>query len=90
MQYYTGTLNLDIRLFLVKHLAENYDDYQDINWTEVVKRPECCGHDVKSVKLIFQMLKYKASRIALGSERVSLKELAENISIEIDVTKLLS
>jgi len=83
MQYYTGTLNLDIRLFLVKHLAENYDDYQDINWTEVVKKPECCGHDVKSVKLIFQMLKYKASRIALGSERVSLKELAENISIEI-------
>jgi len=56
MQYYAGTLNLDIRMMLVNHLAETYLNRKSINWDAVAEKSEFAGHTVINLKRIFSQL----------------------------------
>ena len=64
MQYYAGTLNLDIRMMLVNHLAETYLSRKSINWDAVAEKSEFAGHTVINLKRIFSQL-LKASKRAI-------------------------
>ena len=50
LQYYTKTLNLDVRYMLVNHVADNYPDLISVDWEKVVKVPEFSGHTDSSIR----------------------------------------
>ena len=56
MQYYAGTLNLDIRLMLVNHLAETYQNRESIDWDAVAEKPEFAGNTALKLKHIFVVI----------------------------------
>ena len=62
LQYYTRTLNLDVRFILVDYLAQVYPSLEEVRWEEVVTaRPEFSGHTDSSLRYQFLDL-HKALR----------------------------
>ena len=53
MQYYAGTLNLDIRLMLVNHVAETYQDRGTIDWDAIAAKSEFAGRTATNLKQTF-------------------------------------
>ena len=59
MQHYAGTSNLDIRMTLVNHLAENYPNRESIDWEAIAEKSEFAGNTATSLK---QALSYNLNR----------------------------
>jgi len=53
LQYYAGTLNLDIKLKLVNYLEETFLDIKSIDWPLVAEMPKFAGHTSLSLKSLF-------------------------------------
>ena len=54
LQYYAGTLNLDVRFMLVDYLAKVYLTLEEVRWEELVRaRPEFSGHTDSSLRYQF-------------------------------------
>jgi len=53
LQYYTGTLNLDIRRMLLNYIAKTFGSRDDIDWLLVSERPEFVGHTDFSLRRVF-------------------------------------
>ena len=97
LQYYTKTLNLDIRQMLVNHLASKYKSLETVDWEKVITdRPEFAGHTDSSIKyqfmLVYHLLRYhrkkKKSSLTLGE----ISKLADKIFEKREVrfsTKLM-
>jgi len=67
MQHYAGTLNLDIRMMLMNHLAETYLSRESINWNAVASKTEFAGNTTINLKHTFdQVLKF--ARKSLNTE----------------------
>jgi len=62
MRHYAGTLNLDIRMMLVNHLAETYQSRESIDWNAVADKAEFAGNTVTNLKHIFSYLIKKAKK----------------------------
>ena len=61
LQHYAGTLGQGIEQELANHIKENYQNFGDIDWEEVVSKPEYAGHTVRSLRNVFDNLKTHAS-----------------------------
>merc|ERR1719233_1521443 len=53
MQHYAGTLNLDIRMMLVNHLAETYHTRESIDWDAVASKSEFAGNTTTYLQYAF-------------------------------------
>ena len=67
MQYYAGTLNLDIRMMLVNHLVETYQSRESIDWDAVAAKSEFAGHTAINLKHIFSVV-LSCAKKSLNSE----------------------
>ena len=56
LQFYSKTLNLDIRQMLVNYIAQKYKSLDLVDWEEVIKVPEFSGHTDSSVKYQYFLL----------------------------------
>jgi len=56
MQHYAGTLNLDIRMMLVNHLAETYQNRDSINWEAVAEKSEFAGNTATNLQRRFALV----------------------------------
>jgi len=56
MQHYAGTLNLDIRMMLVNHLAETYRSRESIDWDAVAAKSEFAGNTGESLQNAFALV----------------------------------
>jgi len=74
MQHYAGTLNLDIRMMLVNHLAETYHSRESIDWNAVADKSEFAGNTCTHLKHTFSHL-FKRSQ---NTECTSWKEKLAN------------
>ena len=50
LQHKAGTLDLRVEVMLASHVLEIYNSVHEINWIEVVSKPEFTGHTVYSLK----------------------------------------
>ena len=79
MCYHAKTLNLDIRRMLATFVVENFNTVYDIDWEQVLERPEMSGHNVGSIKRVFsRMTRVAASHLHKTVDEVSLSEVAED------------
>ena len=80
MGYYTGTLNLDIKLMLANFLAEKFDSINAINWDSLTLHKEFSGHTAASLQLIFHSyLVSSASRhLKVDHTTLTLKQIMED------------
>merc|ERR1719153_1826847 len=62
MQHYAGTLDLDIRMMLVNHLAESYQDRDSIDWEAVAAKSEFAGNTADNLSRTFCMVLGYANR----------------------------
>ena len=62
MQHYAGTLNLDIRLMLVNHLAETYQNRETIDWDAIATKSEFAGHTATNLRNSFATVLHKAKK----------------------------
>ena len=62
MQHYSGTLNLDIRLMLVNHLAETYQNRESIDWNAVAAKSEFAGHTASNLRQTFAIVLQNAKK----------------------------
>ena len=62
MQHYAGTLNLDIRLMLVNHLAKTYQSRDSVDWNAVADISEFAGNTAKILKYTFTQLLHTATK----------------------------
>jgi len=56
MQHYAGTLNLDIRMMLVNHLAETYQNRKSVDWEAVAEKSEFAGNTATNLKQTFALV----------------------------------
>jgi len=81
LQYYTGTLNLDIRRMLLNYMADTFGSREDIDWLLVAERPEFVGHTEFSLRRVFfttlDIVKRHEKLRNLKFEDVTLSQLAE-------------
>lgn len=79
MTYYAKTLNLDIRIMLATFVVENFNTVYDIDWELVLMRTEFSGHNVGSIRRVFnKMTVVAASHLQKTVDEVSLREIAED------------
>ena len=80
MGYYTGTLNLDIKLMLANFLAEKFDSINAINWDSLTLHKEFSGHTAASLQLIFHSyLVSSASRhLKVDHTTLTLKQIMDD------------
>jgi len=79
MCYHAKTLNLDIRIMLATFVAENFNTVYDIDWEQVLERPEMAGHNVGTIRFVFgQMTQAAASHLQKRRDEVSLSEIVED------------
>ena len=81
LQYYSKTLNLDLRPMLVNFLADNFTSLEEIDWKRVLILPEFVGHTTASVKLIFHwtILHRLSKYLGVNRTEVTLQQLAEAV-----------
>jgi len=87
LQYYTKTLNLDVRYMLVNHIAKTYESLSSVEWEEIVKLPEFSGHTDSSIRYQF----FLVYRLLLSCRRTikkdsSLEEIAEAANVHFKET----
>ena len=46
LQYYAGTLNMQVEKMLANFIADTYQNFNEIDWPEVAARPDFTGHTV--------------------------------------------
>jgi len=56
MQHYAGTLNLDIRMMLVNHLAETNQNRKSVDWEAVAEKSEFAGNTATNLKQSFALV----------------------------------
>merc|ERR1719233_2079493 len=74
MQHYAGTLNLDIRMMLVNHLAETYHTRESIDWDAVASKSEFAGNTVTNLQYTFSYI-LKNAKIAMKTESTSWNQV---------------
>jgi len=74
MQYYAGTLNLDIRMMLVNHLAETYQSRESIDWNAVAEKSEFAGNTVTNLQYTLSYI-LKSAKIAMKTECTSWNQI---------------
>jgi len=85
MQHYAGTLNLDIRMMLVNHLAETYENRESIDWDAVADKSEFAGNTASKLKFTFLITLAKATR-SLDTE-ISWEQIQDRCKEYISQTK---
>ena len=65
LSYHEKTLNLDIRMLFLNHLADTYDSVSSIDWDEVLKKKEFSGQTKASLRNIL------STQVRLASEFLS-------------------
>ena len=62
MQHYAGTVNLDIRMMLVNHLAQTYQNRESIDWDAVAEKTEFAGNTALHLKKTFLVILQEAKK----------------------------
>ena len=78
LQYYTKTLNLEIRPMLANVIADNFDSISSVNWSFVSSFPEFSGYTEKSLRSLYGNQVIRVVEDSTGTQRskLSLKEIA--------------
>ena len=78
LQYYSETLNLEIRPMLANFVADNFESEASINWNYVLTVPEFSGHTTTSLRWVFSSdIKFNAiKKFNIPSKKMSLKQIA--------------
>ena len=78
LQYYTKTLNLEIRPMLANLIADNFDSISSVNWSYVSSYPEFSGYTEKSLRSLYGNQVIRVVEDSTGTQRskLSLKEIA--------------
>eukprot|EP00092_Neocalanus_flemingeri_P034275 GFUD01037272.1.p1 GENE.GFUD01037272.1~~GFUD01037272.1.p1 ORF type:complete len:770 (-),score=230.53 GFUD01037272.1:155-2464(-) len=78
LQFFSGTLNLDIRRMLANYLAEHFEDIDSVDWSAVASKPKFVGHTLISLRNIFFKNLFKFTKKSKGgNSEVTLKDVAD-------------
>ena len=81
LQYYNGTLNLDIRRMLLNYLKDTFGSRDAIDWLLVAKRPDFVGHTESSLRRVFftsvDIVRRHEKLKNLKSEEITLNQIAD-------------
>lgn len=82
LQFYAGTLNMQIEKMLANFIADTFHNYKEINWPEVAARPDFAGHTEQSLKNMYFQELLSSTRKKLGiqgdEDNVTLRQVAEH------------
>jgi len=87
LQYYAGTLNLDIKLKLVNYLEETFPDIKSIDWPSVAVMQKFAGHTSISLKTLFFKIICKSLKNYDKTQEVSLHNVAEYVRNSNHITR---
>jgi len=77
LEHFTGTTGFKVEMMLTKLVAQKYNDYKGIDWSEFVNQhKDFVGHTRASISQLFQTC-LKSARTLKKSDAVSLEEVAE-------------
>merc|ERR1719315_511748 len=81
LSYYCGALNLNINSMLINHLSSIYQYRDEIDWVEIIKRPEFAGHTTSSLIACLDALLVMAARF-LGTDgsKLQLQKVAKLVN----------
>eukprot|EP00092_Neocalanus_flemingeri_P036692 GFUD01039947.1.p1 GENE.GFUD01039947.1~~GFUD01039947.1.p1 ORF type:complete len:618 (+),score=168.57 GFUD01039947.1:78-1931(+) len=78
LQFFSGTLNLDIRRMLANYLAEHYEDIDSVDWYSVAGKPKFAGNTIDGLKrLFFASLLQQTKQGFSANQEVTLKDVAD-------------
>ena len=84
LQYYAGTLNMQVGKMLANFIADTYQNFSEIDWPEVAARPDFAGHTEQSLKNMYFQELLSSTRKKLGNQEgqgdddVTLRQVAEH------------
>ena len=80
LQYYAGTLNMQVEKILANFIADTFDHFSEINWPLVASRPEFAGHTEQSLKNMYFQELLSSTRKILGNQddEVTPRQVAEH------------
>jgi len=78
--YFTGTLNLDIKMMLANSIAERFDTIESIEWDSLSTLKEFSSHTAASLQMIFRtLLVTSASRhLEVDPTELTLKQITDD------------
>ena len=78
--YFTGTLNLDIKMMLANSIAERFDTIESIDWDSLSTLKEFSSHTAASLQMIFRtLLVTSASRhLEVDPTELTLKQITDD------------
>ena len=81
LQYYAGTLNMEVEKMLANFIADTYDNFSEINWPEVAARADFAGHTEQSLKNMYFQDLLCSTRKQLGAQGddVGVQEVADHV-----------
>ena len=79
LQFYSGTLNLRIKVILADHIRDTYSDFSAIDWAKVAANKELAGNTAASLRqLYFGSLKIRTIRnFKLGINDVTMAHISD-------------
>eukprot|EP00092_Neocalanus_flemingeri_P024642 GFUD01026727.1.p1 GENE.GFUD01026727.1~~GFUD01026727.1.p1 ORF type:complete len:589 (+),score=147.44 GFUD01026727.1:79-1845(+) len=83
LQFFSGTLNLDIRRMLANYLAEHFADIDSVDWYSVASKQKFAGHTMQSLRYIFfNRLLPQTKKGISSNQEVTLKDVAEYANVQ--------
>ena len=82
--YYTGTLNLNIKVMLANVIADNFEDIDSIDWNWILRSfNEFAGHTLASIRRTFYNNIYKSTIMHSKDDKtkVTLKDIAKDAAV---------
>ena len=78
--YFTGTLNLDIKMMLANSIAERFDTIESIEWDSLSTLKEFSSHTAASLQMLFRtLLVTSASRhLEVDPTELTLKQITDD------------
>ena len=89
LQYYTKTLNLEIRPMLTNAVAESYESVSSIDWEFLCKKPEFSGHTPESLSAVFSSIITRiVTKHGMKRTDLTLKQVAKLSNDRFDHCKV--
>ena len=79
--YFTGILNLDIKMMLANSIAERFDTIESVDWDSLSTLKEFSSHTAASLQMIFRtLLVTSASRhLEVDPTELTLKQITDDV-----------
>ena len=89
MQHYAGTVNLDIRMMLVNHVAETYQNRESVDWDAIAEKTEFAGNTALHLQKTYSLILKNAKR-KFNTEIISWEQMCGSCKEYVGQAKVLN